>query len=207
MKKVVIIADIVDSKKIKNRAQVQEALHFVFKRINKNKNVISPYTITLGDEFQAVYNGTERIFKDILEIMLAVYPVKVRFSIGTGEITTRINMRQSLGMDGPAFYNARTGLNKLKNTVYLLDITTDKKEIDSLLGKTIHLISHHIQRWKKNRLEILVLLLQGLTPGKICKKVNLTDKAVYKNISAGALYVIISLFIEIQIQLNKLLKK
>jgi hypothetical protein len=203
---IVIIADIVNSQKIKNRGQVQANLLSVFKKINKNPDVISPYTITLGDEFQAVYNRTNSIFKDIWQISLAIYPVKVRFSIGVGEITTRINTRQSLGMDGPAFHNARNGLTRLKNSDYLLDISADNNEIDSLLKDTVHLVSHFIHRWKRNRLEILTLLLDGLTPKQISKKVDLTDKAVYKNISAGALYVIISLLTEIEKQLNKMLK-
>ncbi len=92
MKKIVLIGDLIASKKIKDRAAVQKKLSNVFKKINSSsKNIISPFTITLGDEFQVVYNSAENLFKDIWQISAALYPEKSRYSIAVGDITTKLN--------------------------------------------------------------------------------------------------------------------
>ena len=86
MKKIVLIGDIVDSKSISERGKIQSQLNTVFKKINNDKLLLSPYTITLGDEFQAVYSKADSVFNHIWQISLAIYPLKIRFSIGAGNI-------------------------------------------------------------------------------------------------------------------------
>jgi hypothetical protein len=78
----------------------------------ENMHLISPYTITLGDEFQAVLKNARHLFGDIITILYVIYPTKIRFSIGIGDIQTPVNPNQAIGMDGTAFYNARTGIDK-----------------------------------------------------------------------------------------------
>src|SRR5690606_12661524 len=181
MKRIAVIADIVSSKRIKNRAEVQKKLQSAFRRINKNSSVISPYTITLGDEFQAVYDKADFLFKDIWQIIYSVHPVKIRFSIGVGEISTRINRKQAIGMDGPAFYNARKGLEELKNTGYLLNIIFEESNNTEICRQSLYLISHFAENWKETRVKILTMLHEGLMPKEIASRMAVTDKAVYKN--------------------------
>lgn len=207
MKRIAVIADMVSSKRIKNRADVQKKLQSVFRRINKNSGVISPYTITLGDEFQAVYDKADFLFRDIWQIIYSLYPVKIRFSIGVGEITTRINRKQAIGMDGPAFYNARKGLEELKNTGYLFNISSDDENNIEMYRQSLYLISHFSESWKETRIKILTMLYEGLTPKEISNRMAVTDKAVYKNITSGALYVVLDLTTEIAGQINKSLQK
>ncbi len=206
MKKIIVIGDIVSSQVIKERGLIQKKIIDLFKKVNENnKSLISPYTITLGDEFQAVYKNADNIFKDIWFIKSNVHPIKIRFSIGIGEITTPINKKQSIGMDGPAFYNARKGINRLKETPYFLlieGIENNKKLIENIL----FLISHLSSNWKKTRYNILALLYENKNVIEISKKLKITDKAVYKNIDAGSLLVIKDLTNEISKEINNSLK-
>ncbi len=202
-KKIALIGDIVSSQKIKNRAEIQKKLKALFKNINaKSGSIESPYTITLGDEFQAVYKNPESLFKNIWEILLAVYPEKIRFSIGIGELSTPINKKQAIGMDGPAFYSARNGLEEIKQTSYTINISGDKIPNENLLRQSLYLISFLSHGWKKTRLQIIKLMYDGLTVKKIAKKIKISDKAVYKNINAGALNVVINLTNEIESVIN-----
>jgi len=41
--------------------------------------------------------------RDALTVLIALYPVEVRFSFAIGEISTAINTKQAIGMDGPLF--------------------------------------------------------------------------------------------------------
>ena len=207
MKKIVLIGDIVASKKISNRAAVQRKLNRLFDGINAdNKFLDSPYTITLGDEFQAVYKNADEIFGDIWKILFALYPERARFSIGLGNISTKINRRQAIGMDGPAFYNAREGLNELKNNLYLLNIKGEEICSGELIKHALFFVSHSIVKWKLTRMKIFNYLMEDLTIKQISKKIKITDKAVYKNIDRSGMYIITDIINEITSSLNSALK-
>ncbi len=208
MKKLVLIGDIVESKRIKNRKEIQKKLQALFKTFNKNnKEVISPFTITLGDEFQAVFSKADNAFKYLWEILYKIYPVRVRFSYGIGEITTSINKTQAIGMDGPAFYNAREGLNELKQTAFQFNIIyNDEKEMQ-LVKQNLFLLSHLSSGWKETRYKILSYMYEDLSVNQIAKKMKISDKAVYKNIDAGALSNIIAITRIISGKINNLLKE
>jgi predicted DNA-binding protein YlxM (UPF0122 family) len=205
MKRIVIIGDIVNSKSISERAKIQETINNLFKKLNSDKSVISPYTITLGDEFQAVYSKADSIFNHIWQISSGVFPLRIRFSIGIGEITTKINKKQAIGMDGPAFHNARDGLNSLKENGCLLSVT-DNLGSEEIIKQSLFLVSHHLKSWKKTRLNITSMLYNNYTAAEIAGKLNITDKAVYKNIDSGALRIIIDLTREITNHINQSLE-
>jgi hypothetical protein len=207
MKKIALIGDIVASRNIKNRSGVQKKLSRLFLNLNKNNKALdSPYTITIGDEFQALYNSADSIFHDIWKILESLYPETVRFSIGIGNLTTRVNKNQALGMDGPAFHYARDGLNELKSSSVLFNIETgDEKEI-LLIKEVLSLISQNTIRWKHTRIKIFNMLNEGKSVKEISKKLHVTDKAVYKHIDAGALNILMDLFNQITFEINLRLK-
>lgn len=208
MDKIALIGDIVSSRMIKERKDIQNKLNRTFKRINeKEENISSPLTITLGDEFQAVYSKANFIFKHIWEIISSIYPEKVRFSIGIGEITTEINHKQAIGMDGPAFHNARKGLDEIKKTYFQFNITAEEQLNLELLRQAIFLVSHISYNWKETRLSIISMMYQNLPVNEIAKKIKISDKAVYKNIDAGALQTVIRLTNEISNHINSIIHK
>jgi hypothetical protein len=207
MKKLVLIGDIVASKRIKNRKEIQKKLQNLFKSFNNNKEIISPFTITLGDEFQAVFSKADNIFKYLWEVLFAIYPVKVRFSFGIGNITTSINTVQAIGMDGPAFYNAREGLTELKQKAFLFNIVHNDEKKVMLIKQVLFLLSHLTSGWKESRFKILSLLYDDMSVFEVAKKMKISDKAVYKNIDAGALTNIISITKIISMEINNLLKE
>ena len=208
MEKIVLIGDIVASKRIKNRAVVQRKLNRLFNSINSNNaSLDSPFTITLGDEFQALYNSADNIFEDIWKIIFALYPEKARFSLGLGKLNTKINRQQAIGMDGPAFYRAREGLDELKNELYLFNIRGEGIPNCELINQTLFLVSHSLEKWKIARMKIFNFLMEGLTIKEISKKMKITDKAVYKNIDTGGMYIIINIFNEVASSVNNAIKR
>ena len=207
MKKLVLIGDIVASKRIKNRKEIQKKLQNLFKSFNNNKEIISPFTITLGDEFQAVFSKADNIFKYLWEVLFVIYPVQVRFSFGIGDITTSINTVQAIGMDGPAFYNAREGLTELKQKAFLFNLVHNDEKKIMLIKQVLFLLSHLTSGWKESRFKILSLLYDDMSVFKVAKKMKISDKAVYKNIDAGALANIISITKIISMEINNLLKE
>lgn len=187
MNHLVMIADVIGSRQLTNRGQLQALLEAELRSLSDDRSsMASPYTITLGDEFQAVFDSANRVFPDILAILRALHPVGLRFALGIGPLATPINPEQAIGMDGPAFYQARdllAGLKKDRRTIAIAGLPAD----DGLQNSALGLLDHQIHKWRPNRLDILRFLLQGNEVEAIADNLDITEQSVYKNIREGAL--------------------
>jgi hypothetical protein len=195
-----LIGDIAMSKKIQERENFQNSLDTLFKEINKDSKRLlhSPYTITLGDEFQAVYKKPDSIFIDIWKIIETIYPHRARFSIGIDKLTTKINPRQAIGMDGPAFYLARDGIEKLKKySRTIIQYYSPHIKNLSLINQYLMLLSGISDKWKINTVKILNGLMTDEPVEKISINTGISARAVYKNIRNNNLDDIIKLQKEI----------
>jgi hypothetical protein len=181
----VLIADMVASRASPDRKALQTQLQHVLARLNHDERVLSPYTITLGDEFQALPGSAEGIFGAALQIQAAVYPVRVRFSFAIGELRTDINPLQALGMDGPVFHAARAGIDLLKQQRGLYYISGLPAELADLANSSLGVLGHSIGKWKHHRLAIAASLVRGQKVQQIAAQLGISEQAVYKSISDG----------------------
>lgn len=170
------------------------------------RQLASPYTITLGDEFQAVYRKADLLFADVFGIMADIHPVRARFALGVGALTTRINPTQALGMDGPAFHDARATLMALKNDRRLLRIGGRPAEAWALAGHVLNFLSHQVEGWSRNRLLVTAGLLRGRPVKEIEADLQISRVAVYKNIRAAALDEVAGICHELERALNHALR-
>lgn len=87
---IALIGDIIESKKIQDRAQVQQQLLRLMKELNWQYQdyLISPFTVTTGDEFQALFSPNSYMFQIIDQLSVAFSPYEIRFGIGVGEHST-----------------------------------------------------------------------------------------------------------------------
>lgn len=192
MSYLVLIGDLVASRRAPDRKRLQNQLKALLKKLNARKpQPLSPYTLTLGDEFQAVFDNANRIFIDIVLIMETLHPEQARFSLGLGNITTVLNRKQALGMDGPAFYQAREGIEQLKSSGDLFHLGGLPDNSAPLAEGALRLLSQRIRKWEANRLAILHGLLVDDSRKAIATKLGITEQAVYKNIRDGGLDTVI----------------
>ena len=107
-----IIGDLIDSRKITDRSSFQQEYAGLLSEINELyvSEIVSRFAITLGDEFQGVLGSAQRIMEILNTISVRLYPQKIRFGIGIGEMTTNPELDRSIGMDGPAFWRARSAI-------------------------------------------------------------------------------------------------
>ena len=107
-----VIADIIASRSIEQRYAAQEALKATLLVANERYAyaLASPFTLTLGDEFQGLLHRASNLFEILDFIRFRHAEFGFRFGIGLGEILTAIDPRSSLGADGPAYWNARRAL-------------------------------------------------------------------------------------------------
>lgn len=160
-----LIGDLVSSRNIQNRQQIQKQLLQLMDEINQRYKevIISPFTVTTGDEFQALLKVDAKIFQLIDDISLSFLPYVIRFGVGSGQMLTDINLQQSIGSDGPAFWNARKAINLIhqKNDygatqiAFCLGDEEASKQLNALTAACEFIKS----RWTDNQTEILKTLL------------------------------------------------
>lgn len=207
MQVIALIGDIVASKELPQRGAFQRRLGKVLADTGANANhLASPYTITLGDEFQAVYRKADLLFADIFAIMAEIHPVRARIAVGVGALTTRINPAQALGMDGPSFHVARAALGALKDDKRLLRIGGQQVEAWALPNHILNFISHQVEGWSRNRLLVMAGLLRGLPVKQIEEGLQISRVAVYKNIRAAALDDVAGICHELERAMNQALR-
>lgn len=207
---IVVIGDVISSRKVENRNNLQNKLLDIFDNLNTSdyeNHIVSPYTITLGDEFQAVYEKADCLFLDSIKILEKTLPQKIRFSFGIGEISTDINREQSIGMDGSAFYFAREGILNLKDQRgnYKFNIYgLEDPELEKLFNNMLYIFSNLLEQWNRNRYFILRSTMEGKAVKEIAKELKLTETAVYMNIYDGNIREMIAIQ---EIMINRINKK
>ncbi len=196
---IAIIGDIVSSKKIPNRSDVQNSLKTVLSDINQvyNNDVASTFMVTLGDEFQGLLlKGSHTI--DIIDLIKRrMYPTKIRFGIGVGQITTDIDPGSPIGADGPAYYSARKAINEIKiaerkymesRPDILIDIS-EYPSISELINTIFALNTAVTSRWTERQREIITAYLNcGGTQSDAAISLNIHQSNVQKALSHANFY-------------------
>ena len=185
---VAIIGDLAGSRKAAQRAALQRRLARALESASAgNATLASPYTLTLGDEFQAVYRRADRVVLDLLRLMEAIHPVRVRFALGVGTLTTALNPVQALGMDGPAFHRARAVMDELKQRPPAWQIGGEPPAGWAPINHVLRYLGHHMRGWDANRLAILRRRIQGVTAADMAAELGISKVAIHKNIRVAAL--------------------
>ncbi len=206
MNVIAVIADIVDSKQITDRGVFQQKLEKKLDSINKKsaESIISPYTITIGDEFQVLYKSAETIFADIWDIIEYIFPYKLRISIGYDKILTRTNKERAIGMDGPAFHYARDGLVRLKKyKKTVIQVYSSGIPAIELVNTSLLLVFDQAEKWKENTLKIFASMIKNNDIQSIAENISISERAVYKSIKSNNLKTIKELLEEISNQIRK----
>ncbi len=207
MRYAVIIGDVVASRAASSRGALQRSLAGAVDRVNASarRRLASPYTITLGDEFQAVYRSPRGLFEDLWALLEALHPVALRFAVGAGDIATPINKRQALGMDGPSFYRARQTMEALKKErESIVQVQGDPGEL-ALANHALRLACRLVAGWRRDTLSTLVALGAGVSVEAMARRMKVTQRAIFKRIRANSLREILAVAGAVESELDEAL--
>lgn len=197
---VAVIGDMVESKKIDNRFEIQAKLKAVLEEINEQyaRDIESKFMITLGDEFQGLLGCGENVIQIIERIQIKLDPVQIRFGIGIGKITTEINSHMPLGADGSAYHNARNMINQLKNTerknkmaAAKIMISSDgsHSELETLLNTILALCTSIKDKWTDRQREVAFdCFLHGDNQREAAFRLNIGQPSVQKLLAKADYY-------------------
>lgn len=150
------MADIVESGD-KNQAELMRNFKLLIKEINETFHamILSPLTITLGDEFQCVLKDLTTAIKVIIAIEEAIIhkqlDFQLRYVLNQGEIETPINNKIAYEMLGQGLTDARHILNKSKNEKNRFVVMIDNPIQKQLLANAFIIFENIIDKWNLKR--------------------------------------------------------
>lgn len=212
-KYITIIGDLINSKQIKNRNIFQDELNQIFSKINKKykNSIVSNFTITVGDEFQAILFPGADLLKILDELYITI-SYNFRLGIGYGEITTKINPKLSIGADGNAFWNAREAIEyiytnnyKDKCNIYFIS----KNEYDSSIN-TLFLLTETLKKqWTKLQKETFSKMItnniynEEFNQQEFANKIGITESSLSKRLTLSN----IKIYLKGRKEISKIMEK
>jgi len=196
-----LIADVIDSKMVQERFNLQKQLEKALRKMNElfGDYLASCFTLTLGDEFQALLKVDAPVFQIIDTLRSELIPTQLRFGIGLGEIVTAIDPLQSIGADGPAYWNARAAINLVHqkndygNTQIYFSSGNDSKDllVNALIasGEAIR------SGWRGSQEEILLDLLkrfvysENFSQQDLAQSLDINPSALSKRLKSSSIRV------------------
>jgi|SRR5680860_569439 len=174
-----IIGDIVNSKKIPNRQEIQVLFASVLNGINMEfyNDIASNFTITLGDEFQGLISKPSLSYEIIKIIKQKMSPIELVFGVGIGEMKTAIRRDISIGSDGPAYHYARNMVEKAKkkrpSIRYCSDTTSDE-----LINGLLYFTESCINSRTVKQVEAVKLYHELKSQKEVAERLNRTQAAI-----------------------------
>ena len=196
-----LIADVIDSKMVEERFDLQKQLEETLQTMNElfGEFLASSFTLTLGDEFQALLKADAPVFQIIDTLRSELTPTQLRFGIGLGEIVTDIDPLQSIGADGPAYWNARAAINLVHqkndygNTQIYFSCGKEKQDffVNALIasGEAIR------SGWRGSQEEILLDLLkrcvysENFSQQDLAQSLEINPSALSKRLKSSSIRV------------------
>lgn len=111
---VVVIGDIVGSRKLADRDAAQRALEAAFDRASRELPAIEPIAPTTGDEFQGVFATLADALTTLLLVQLALPgEIGCRFGIGWGPVVAVASRTERI-QDGAGWWSAREAIERVR---------------------------------------------------------------------------------------------
>lgn len=151
------------------------------------QDLVSPLTITLGDEFQGLMTslvGAMHAARD-LRLGLMAQGIDCRFVIGKVTLTTPVNPDRAWNMMGPGFGRAREILNDKKPDVFYRFSLRDAPVTETLLDAIGAGLSRIEQGWTDRQRSDITALLGGTSPADLAQARGVSVHSVYKVRGSG----------------------
>lgn len=197
-----IIGDIVKSRELDERREIQYKLESVLSTINEKYKecIAAKFTITLGDEFQGLLKNPENLLNVIDYIKIKLGPIRLRFGVGIGEMSTEIK-EIAIGSDGSAYHVAREALNDVKDSsvkysqperdilVYAMTSETNSYEKLALINSILSTCYFIEKKWSNKQIEIISHLMNSnLTQRELATMFNVTQPSITRRIENSGFY-------------------
>lgn len=149
----ILMADVVQSHSLDAR-QLQADFKHLVAHCNETlkPQILSPYTITLGDEFQGVAKSLTGIIESIFwleeNVIRNGYAFKLRYIAHYGEIQTKLNRKIAYEMLGPGLTFARSMLADKRRDRPRFLFVVQNEFLSNNLTRSGKILESMTDRWK-----------------------------------------------------------
>lgn len=182
----ILMADIIKSSK-KDSEQLMSSFKDTINTINeRNDKLMSPLTITLGDEFQGivetVYDAIKIIFQIEEYILQNQFDFKLKYVLNFGKIDTKINTSIAYEMLGEGLTTARERLNKLKkeDERFLILLSAGQSQLETLLNKLFIIYQNLVDSWKPKDYLIVSEFIKKVDYKSVAKKIGIDESNAWR---------------------------
>jgi len=179
-----IIADIVGSRELTDRAAAQRAINETFEQAEASVPPLRSAWATVGDEFQLITHSWQDALRVTLRVQ-ALLPddLRLRFGIGLGRINTVEEGEAGPIQDGTAWLNARQAIEAVEQhqqqrDAALTGFHADDAELTAAVGAQLLLRDHIVARMKARERRLLAALLTGATQQVAAREEKISQAAV-----------------------------
>ena len=151
---------------------------------NLKQQILSPYTITLGDEFQGVAGSLRDLLDSIFYLEEArieqCYSFKLRFVAHYGEIATPINTEIAYAMMGPGLTRARELLSAKRRSRprFVFVLSNSRHEQD--LNRLFRVLDGITERWNVVDYPLISNMLTDASDGEVGTIHNKNRSQIWK---------------------------
>lgn len=192
-----LVGDVIASRQTDDRENLQYNLSKSMSSVNQVTNAVQPLTMTVGDEFQGLYDDLATSLRVALRIRLAIYPVGIRIGIGWGELTLPPES-PPFGQDGPCWWRAREAIEQVeigersnataRSTRTIFRSGTD---IDDLVNSYLSARDQILAGLDGIDVEIALLKLAGSNQREIAQDVGLSQGSVSRRLQGHGLFALL----------------
>lgn len=173
----VIMGDLINSKKLENRKEIQYKLNAILDKINiKYKDsIIVPFKVTLGDEFVGVFKSYEQIL-DLLQYMDVKFDeIKVRYGIGYGVFDN---------YKGQGYKNALKAIEVARKNKFKVHLLTNnvKDNFFIMINLFLHLYFSILSNYNARQKYIIYQIVNGKTQKEIANIIATSQSSISQSL-------------------------
>ncbi len=197
--KAAIIGDVTGSRQTGDREDLQRALQRAMDQANEAVPPIQRLTMTVGDEFQAMYSTIAEASQAALRIRLDLWPeVDVRIGIGWGELTLE-PLNPPFGQDGPCWWRAREAIEEVKAAEQSNSVPRSVRtrcrtgsESDSLINAYLSNRDQVLSGFDELDVTIANLRIKGMSQKEIANEVGLAQSSISRRLQTHGILTILN---------------
>ncbi|WP_461812786.1 SatD family protein [Faecalimonas sp.] len=195
-----IVGEIFPSKEMEERKKQQKKLYSILEKINQEheEDISAKFMPTIENEFQGLASKGCNLMRVLLEIKNELYPYKVRFGIGIGEVEPDFQSENAITISGLGYEKARESLKILQNrdakkqktfTDIHLEVVGEQNERVHLMNTIFSLLTTIESSWSNRQREIIYHMLKYQdTQSTVAKRFGVTQSTIQKTLTAGKYY-------------------
>jgi hypothetical protein len=184
-KQFILMGDIVKSSQYEGRK-----LHKDFRALidfcnNKQAlGILSPYTITLGDEFQGIAKDLRSVITSIFffeeSILKMMFGFKIRYVLHYGEIETPLNREIAYGMLGNGLVKARKMLSTKRRDRPKYQFDLENPILSRQFNRLFYVLEGFARGWSQKDFALIFDMLQKDSDNEIALKHKKNRSQIWK---------------------------